>query len=154
MQTALCQRQNPSAGPTPASWRRTPEAATLQQALPPVWQKHLLLSWGLILPTDIFRLDEGVGSWATLSPKRYTTLHYLAQVARAGRGDACPPLDPSTGWARWVAASKACLAAAKALPMAACHTTCSDPFLLPRSSPVRGQKVCATPGTVENSCRI
>ncbi len=33
-----------------------------------------------------------MGSWATLSPYRYTTLHYLAQVARAGMGVAFPLL--------------------------------------------------------------
>ncbi len=34
----------------------------------------------------------GRGSEATLSPQRYTAFHYLAQVARAGRGVVFPPL--------------------------------------------------------------
>ncbi len=38
----------------------------------------------------------GRGSEATLSPQRYTALHYLPQVARAGRGVVFPPLGVHT----------------------------------------------------------
>ncbi len=43
-----------------------------------------------------FRASQQGGGWrgseATLSPQRYTAFHYLAQVARAGRGVVFPPL--------------------------------------------------------------
>jgi hypothetical protein len=63
-------------------------------SLSPLWLK-LVQDWPVLDNSKVWgkwygplasRGGREGGSWANLSSQRYTILHYLAQVARAGRG--------------------------------------------------------------------